>query len=191
MNNMLDDYFSFESLHTVGVFQYNDINQFTLKSGNKSNFYCNFRILRSHPGILRSVVSRIYAYPFLDLFRKFHFDYIADVPTGATPIVSLLSSKSNIPMISPRKRKDYGLQNTIDGDLEIGNKVLLIDDVMTTGNSLKEYENILKEAGLVVVGSLIILNRSEEDMENIWSVWTMKDINNFYEKRDIKNKDII
>lgn len=122
-----------------------------------SPLYVNLRILRSHPQTL-GYVTRL-----LDkLTCRLHFDLLADIPTAITPVVAVLSYTTNRPMISPRKEdKNYGLGVTIDGDFHAGQTVLLIDDVMSKGDSKFEAISKLEQAGLKVLEVVTLVDREQ------------------------------
>src|SRR5262245_8496568 len=90
-----------------------------------SPIYLNFRLLRSYPDVLGHSARLL-----LKAASKLEFDLLADIPTGVTPIVSVMAYLGNYPMISPRStKKSYGLGVPIDGDFRPGQCVLLVDDV--------------------------------------------------------------
>jgi orotate phosphoribosyltransferase len=122
-----------------------------------SPLYINLRILRSYPQVL-GYVTRL-----LDkLTCRLQFDLLADIPTAITPVVSVLSFTTERPMISPRKEaKGYGLGVAIDGDYQAGQTVLLIDDVMSKGDSKLEAIAKLEEANLKVAYVVAIVDREQ------------------------------
>src|SRR3989344_3934489 len=84
--------------------------EFRLSSGSSSPYYLDARLLRSFPDLFVMAVG------FLEReIEKCRFHYIADVPTGVTPLVSALAYKKKIPMISPREPKTHGTMASIEG----------------------------------------------------------------------------
>lgn len=135
--------------------------KFKLKSGKISSFYINLRILRSYPKILFKTAKLIKEFLKENNIKP---DLLCDVPTSITPVASVLSVLTKIPMISPRlNRKTYGLKNEIDGIFKKGDKVLIIDDVLTTGKSKLEVIEILQKNGLKILGVLVIFDRSKDE----------------------------
>jgi orotate phosphoribosyltransferase len=126
-----------------------------------SPLYVNLRILRSHPQVL-GYVTRL-----LDkLTCRLPFDLMADIPTAITPVVSVLSFTTERPMISPRQTaKGYGLGVQIDGTFEAGQTVLLIDDVLSKGDSKLEAIAKLEEAGLKVAHVVTVVDREQGGAE--------------------------
>jgi uridine monophosphate synthetase len=129
---------------------------FTLKSGMKSNYYCDFRILISYPNILKCIYNLIpnNIYEGIDL--------VCGVFFGGMPLANLISFQKNIPQIFIRdEQKTYGKKKLIEGLYSKGQTVLLIEDVVTTGGSMLEKIKVLEDCGLKVK-LLTILNRNSE-----------------------------
>jgi len=126
-----------------------------------SPIYVNLRLLRSYPHAL------VYVAAILDkLSRPLTFDLIADIPSAATPIVAVLTMFNGRPMISPRKEaKNYGLGVMIDGAFEPGQRVLLVDDLVSKGDSKFEVLNLLEQTGLVVEDLLMVIDRQQGGSE--------------------------
>lgn len=152
-NKKIDIDILIEKLKHVDILKYGD---FILKSGVKSNYYCDFRTLISYPNILKSIYKLIPC----DLFNN--IDLVSGVFFGGIPLANLISFERNIPQIFIRdNEKTYGTKKLIEGNYIKGQTVLLIEDVITTGNSIKEKIQILENQGLKVV-ILTILNRNQE-----------------------------
>ena len=96
------------------------------------------------------------------------FDYIASVPTSGLVIASALAIETVKPLIYIRQKpKDYGTGSLIEGKIVEGSRVVLIDDVGTTGHSLLTAIKALREAKVVVDSAFVIVNRSEGARENL------------------------
>lgn len=122
-----------------------------------SPFYFNFRLLRSYPRSARRVAQIL-----AGATSSFAFDLLGDVPTAATPLVTLMMDIMGIPMISPRKgTKGYGSGAEIDGVFEAGQRVLLVDDLITSGGSKDEAVGKLERAQLKAAGLLVVLDREQ------------------------------
>src|SRR5438132_392370 len=90
------------------------------------------------------------------------FDCIASVPTSGLVIASALSIETIKPLIYVRhKQKDYGTGNVIEGKISEGSRIVLVDDVGTTGLSLLNAIKSLKDAKMMVIAAFVIVNRSE------------------------------
>jgi uridine monophosphate synthetase len=144
----------YETIFDAGCIKFGE---FKLKSGIMSPVYCDLRMLVSSPALLAEI-GRVLG----DKAREIGCDRIAGIPYGGVPIAVAASIASGIPMIYPRKEvKDYGTKKTIEGAYNAGEKVLVIDDLITDGASKIEAIESLTSAGLVVTDVLIILDREQ------------------------------
>ncbi|MCR5779698.1 MAG: orotate phosphoribosyltransferase [Bacteroidaceae bacterium] len=120
-------------------------NPFTWASGWKSPFYCDNRKTLSYPD-LRSFVKIETARIIMERFPE--VDAIAGVATGAIPQGALVADTLSLPFVYVRsKPKDHGLENLIEGELRPGMKVVVVEDLISTGgSSLKAVEAIRNNA---------------------------------------------
>ena len=125
-------------------------NPFTWASGWKSPFYCDNRKTLSYPE-LRNYVKLEIVHVILEQFPG--AEAIAGVATGAIPQGALVADALNLPFVYVRsKPKDHGLENLIEGELKPGMKVVVVEDLISTGgSSLKAVEAIRKD-GCEVIG---------------------------------------
>ena len=129
---------------------------FTWASGWKSPIYCDNRI------ILSDVISRnkIAEY-FSELIKEKYneIDVIAGVATGAIGIGVLVAQKLNLPFIYVRpEAKKHGRQNQIEGEVSEGEKIVVIEDLISTGKSSLNAVKALRKAKLDVLGMLAIFS---------------------------------
>lgn len=124
-------------------------NPFTWASGWKSPFYCDNRKTLSYPD-LRNYVKFEIVHTILEEFPE--VEAIAGVATGAIPQGALVADALHLPFVYVRsKPKDHGLENLIEGELRPGMKVVVIEDLISTGgSSLKAAEAIRKNACEVI-----------------------------------------
>jgi orotate phosphoribosyltransferase len=139
-----------ERLLKIKAIKLQPANPFTWASGWKSPFYCDNRKTLSYPS-LRSFVKVELSRCILEHFGQ--VDAIAGVATGAIPQGALVADELNLPFVYVRsKPKDHGLENLIEGELRPGMKVVVVEDLVSTGaSSLKAVEAIRRD-GCEVIG---------------------------------------
>ncbi|MDE1770361.1 MAG: orotate phosphoribosyltransferase [Thaumarchaeota archaeon] len=140
---------------------------FKLSSGKESAYYVDLRIVPSFPHqfrkMIKSLQNLISEKTGLD-----SFDYIASVPTSGLVIASALAIETLKPLIYIRQKpKDYGTSSLIEGKIPEGSRVVLVDDVGTTGRSLLNAIKALRDAKIIVDSAFVIVNRLEEARENL------------------------
>ena len=130
-------------------------NPFTWASGIKSPIYCDNRIVLSHP-TARNIVKEA----LVKKASQFgEFDVIAGVATAGIPHGALLADAMNMPFIYVRsKPTEHGRQNLIEGEIKGGERVLVIEDLISTGGSSVKAIESVREAGCEVVGALAIFS---------------------------------
>lgn len=127
---------------------------FTWASGWKSPIYCDNRITLSFPAI-RTYIRQGYADAILEHFGK--PDIIAGVATGGIAQGALVAQELGIPFVYVRSSaKGHGLGNMIEGHFEKGQRVVVIEDLISTGGSSLQAVHALREAGLEVRGLVAI-----------------------------------
>jgi len=141
-----------ERLVTVGAFR---TGEYTLKSGLVSPFYLDMRMVPSDPELL-SMAGEAYS----ELLAELRYDVVAAIPTAGLPLGAAACLATGSPMIYPRlEAKRHGTGNRIEGIWVPGQRVVLLDDVITTGASKLEAATILREAGLVVTDLVVLVER--------------------------------
>ena len=125
-------------------------NPFTWASGWLSPFYCDNRKTLSYPA-LRSFVKLELCHIIQEQFPQ--ADAIAGVATGAIAQVALVADQRGLPFCYVRsKAKDHGMGNQIEGELPAGAKVVVVEDLISTGGSSLKAVEALRQAGIEVVG---------------------------------------
>ena len=134
---------------------------FKLSSGKDSPYYIDLRIVPSFPHQFRKMIKTLQS-SISEKIGMDSFDYIASVPTSGLVIASALAIETVKPLIYIRQKpKDYGTENVIEGKITEGSRVLLVDDVGTTGLSLLNAIKALKASKMVVTDAFTIINRFE------------------------------
>ena len=134
---------------------------FTLASGKNSSYYVDLRLIPSYPHQFRKMIKNLQNL-IVGKTGLGDFDCLASVPTGGLVVTSALAIEIVKPLIYVRsKPKEHGTTKSIEGKISAGMKVVMVDDVMTTGTSVLNGINQLKEAGLLVSDLYVIINRLE------------------------------
>ena len=154
-----------QALKDCGALQFGD---FTLASGAKSSYYIDIKKASTNPKVLY-LISQLMAMKMQDL--NLRPDRIAGVVLGAVPLAAALSLATGVPYVMIRKeKKDHGTGKLIEGDLEAGDKVLVVEDVITTaGSSIKAIET-LRASGAVVTDVISVIDREGGGKENLADV---------------------
>ncbi|HEU4497469.1 MAG TPA: orotate phosphoribosyltransferase [Flavobacterium sp.] len=143
-----------ELLLQINAIKLNPKNPFTWASGWKSPIYCDNRMTLSFPPI-RNYIREEFSKNIEKQFGK--PDVIAGVATGAIGIGMLVAEYMGLPFIYVRPEpKKHGRQNQIEGFLQKGQNVVVVEDLISTGNSSLQAAEALKEAGAKVKGMVAI-----------------------------------
>lgn len=132
---------------------------FTLASGKQSAYYIDLRVLSSFPPHFRLAIS---AMKDTIVKKVGEFDTFASVPTSGLVFGSALAYEMGKPFIYVRKEsKGYGTGKTIEGFLKPGSKVIIVDDVATTGMSISSAVETIRANGAIVEDVVALVNRYE------------------------------
>lgn len=139
---------------------------YTLASGKQSPYYIDLRILQSFPRYFRLTIIAL-----RDLISReigSDFDSLGSIPTSGLIFASALGYEMLKPLIYVRKEsKMYGRRKMVEGYLRPGEKVLLVDDVATTGTSLSNTIKVIRENGAIVKDAVAIISRLEGAEEKL------------------------
>ena len=142
------------ALYDLGCVRFGD---FTLVSGQHSPIYLDLRLLVSSPQTMRKV-----AQAYAQILRPLSFDRLAAIPYAALPIGTAVAMEMDVPLVYPRKEvKEYGTGRRIEGGFEEGERVIVLDDLITTGLSKLRAIAPLEEAGLVVEDVVVLVDREQ------------------------------
>ncbi|XP_022115564.2 uridine 5'-monophosphate synthase [Pieris rapae] len=138
--------------------------EFMTKSGINTPIYFDLRVIVSYPEVMELITSLLYEYAIVDS----QFDHVCGVPYTALPIATLLSVKVKKSMLMRRKEaKSYGTKKLIEGHYKVGEKCLIIEDVVTSGSSVMETVNDIRKEGLKAEEAIIILDREQGGRQNL------------------------
>lgn len=140
---------------------------FTWASGWRSPIYCDNRKTLSHPQVREFIKTR-----FAGIVRD-HFkdvELIAGVATGGIAHGALVADELGLPFIYVRTgAKGHGLKNQVEGDLSVGKKVVVIEDLISTGGSSLNAVDALRDAGMEVLGMVAIFTYGFDVAENAFA----------------------
>jgi orotate phosphoribosyltransferase len=127
---------------------------FTWASGIKAPVYCDNRLLISSVSARKIIIDS-----FVQTISKLQVDVIAGTATAGIPWAAWVAQEMKLPLIYVRSSsKDHGRKNAVEGRAEAGSKVILIEDLISTGKSSLEAAQKLREAEMVVVQVLSIFS---------------------------------
>lgn len=135
---------------------------FILRSGKRSSYYLDKYLFSTKPEILVPLAEEI------SKELPLNYDYLAGPELGAIAIVSAVSLVVRKPFVIVRKaEKNYGTKKLFEGELEKGKKVVIIEDILTTGGAALKSAVALREWGADVVEIIGVIDRQEGAKENI------------------------
>lgn len=141
-------------LFEAGCVRFGD---FVLHSGAHSPIYIDLRRLVTYPHILNEV-----ARAYVRLLGSLKYDRIAAIPYAALPIGTAVALQTGQPLIYPRREvKAYGTRRLIEGEYHSGERVVLLDDLITTGGSKLEALEPLLAEGLLVEDVVVLIDREQ------------------------------
>jgi orotate phosphoribosyltransferase len=143
-----------ESLLQIKAIKLDNVNPFTWSSGIKSPIYCDNRKTLSYPKI-RTFIRQEFVKLINDEFGN--VDLIAGVATGAIAAGVLVAQDLGLPFVYIRsEKKSHGLENKIEGVVESGQSVVVVEDLVSTGKSSLDAVQALRDAGCNVKGMVAI-----------------------------------
>jgi len=145
-------------LHENGAIKFGN---FKLSSGKESPYYIDLRLVPSFPQQFRKMIKNLQN-SISEKIGLDNFDCIASVPTSGLVIASALAIEIVKPLVYIRQKpKDYGTGSLLEGKIPERTRILLVDDVGTTGLSLLNAIKVLKDAKMIVTNAFVIVNRFE------------------------------
>ena len=140
-------------LYKIGALKFGD---FTFKSGIQSPMYMDLRLFVSHPTVLKKVAKA-----YTTLITPLKFDRLAGIAYAALPIAGAVSLVMNRPWIYMRKEglaKSYGLKKSIEGEYKKGDRIVVIDDLVTKGDSKLEVIGPFQAHGLKIKDFAVLID---------------------------------
>jgi orotate phosphoribosyltransferase len=134
---------------------------FTLRSGQTSNYYIDKYRLTTEPSLLERITAGLEELLPADVQR------VAGTALGAVPLATALSLRTGLPAVFVRvdAAKDHGTSKSIEGALIKGDRVALVEDVVTTGGASLIAVDLLRQAGAEIAGVLAVVDREQGGRE--------------------------
>lgn len=137
--------------------------RFQLHSGRISPIYLDLRLLISSPAALR-LAARHYS----QVLNGLTFDLLAAIPHAGLPIGTAVALEIDRPLVFPRKQvKSYGTGKQVEGKFDVGQRAVVIEDLITSGDSILEGIAALKTAGLEVQDAVVLIDREQGGKERL------------------------
>ena len=142
---------------------------FTLASGKKSPYYVDLRQTISSPHTM-DWITNSFTRIILNEIGTDKIDRILGVPTAGVPFATVVSQKLRLPLIYYRQaRKEHGVKKKIEGILERNDRILIVDDLITTGESVIEAAEVVRDQGGVVNEVVVLLDREQGGQQRLRS----------------------
>lgn len=151
-----------KDIYRAGGFKTGD---FKLTSGGLSPYYVDLRTLVSRPRLFERLIDS-----YISSMRMIDegFDVVAGVETAGIPIATLISFKTSMPMVYVRSgERMHGTGRLVEGELEAGSRVVIVDDVLTTGGSIMSAVKSISASGGRVVYALVFLDRLQNGVRRL------------------------
>ena len=149
-----------EALKACGAVQYGN---FTLTSGKKTKYYIDIKKASTDPKTLK-LIARQAAIKIEDM----DVSTVAGIELGSVPLATAVSMETELPLLIVRKAtKDYGTKSRFVGDIKPKDKILMLEDVTTTGGSVIDAIKIVREAGASVKHIISVVDREEGAKEKM------------------------
>ena len=180
-----------DGLLKAGCVKFGD---FTLKSGAKSPIYIDLRRLVASPDLLKEAATA-----YAEIMQGLEFDQLAALPYAAMPIGTAISLHGGWGMIYPRKEvKGYGTKVEVEGVYDAGQRIVVIDDLISSGGSKLEGIQKLNAADLVVEDIVVLIDRQSAGVDfmgehgyKLHSVFTLPDLLEHWEQSGIVDAEMI
>ncbi len=151
-------------LYKIGALEFGT---FKLAGGKISPYYIDLRIVPSFPDAFHEICD-IYTQLIRENVGADSFDRIAGIPTGGIPFASVLAHALHKPFLYTRKaERKHGRERRVEGILMPGDKVLLIDDLITSGKSLLEAADRIQAEGGIIQDAIVLISREEGGKANL------------------------
>lgn len=148
------------ALKACGAVRYGN---FTLASGKKSKYYIDIKKASTDPKTLK-LIARQAAFRI----KQMDVNIIAGVELGGVPLATAVSMETELPLLIVRKSvKDYGTRSRFVGDFKPEDRIVMLEDVTTSGGSVRNAIEVVRETGASVTYVISVVDREEGAIENL------------------------
>ncbi len=148
------------ALKACGAVRYGD---FTLASGKKSKYYIDIKKASTDPKTLK-LIARQAAFRI----KQMDVNIIAGVELGSVPLATAVSMETELPLLIVRKAvKDYGTKSRFVGDIKPEDRLVMLEDVTTSGGSVMNAIEVVRETGANIKYVISVVDREEGAKENL------------------------
>lgn len=178
-------------LHEIGAVKFGS---YTLKSGIVSPIYIDLRVIISDPQLLKQIGELIWKE-----IENTPCDFLCGVPYTALPIATAISLEHDIPMVMRRKEvKNHGTKRTVEGIFQPGQRCIVIEDLVTSAQSVLETISSLENKELEVTDVVVLIDREQGGRErlqehgyNLHSVLTLPALLNILEQEQLISHETV
>lgn len=143
-------------LKTCGALKFG---KFVLTSGKESNYYVDIKLAITKPEILSKIAEMMAEHVGNEKL-------IAGMELGAVPLATALSLKTKKPFLIIRKgERSHGTMKQVEGEFNVGDEVVIVEDVCTTAGSILRSVEILRSSGCIVNKAIVVVDREEGGAE--------------------------
>ncbi|MFW9824005.1 MAG: orotate phosphoribosyltransferase [Candidatus Thorarchaeota archaeon] len=158
--------------------------EFTLASGDKSNYYIDLRIIPNFPEAFEKIVDMAARY----IKNNIQFDGVVAIPLAGIPFGTMIANRLQKPFYILRKEaKGHGLKKMVEGKINKGQKILLVDDLITSGFSKLFAINALREEGALVTDLFVFVDRTADTLADFEKEHSIK-VHSLINAKDILAK---
>jgi orotidine-5'-phosphate decarboxylase len=184
-----------ERLVSAGLIKWDNKRSLPLKSGGKTDIYINLRQMRSRPYIMK-YLGLLYG----NALRRLRVDRFVEVPEAVSLLAGVISTETNIPAVTIREEEKEGrvVSGKLIGDLNAGDRVAIIDDVITDGASKVAALNLLAQNGAENAGIVVLCDRQQGWKKKlaaagfpntgVWAGFTLHDVRKYLVERKLMQR---
>ncbi|WMW21186.1 orotate phosphoribosyltransferase [Methanolobus mangrovi] len=149
-----------DALKACGAVKFGD---FTLASGKKSTYYVDIKKASTDPATLKVIAKEA-----ARVINGLDIDFVGGVVLGGVPLATAVSLETELPLVLIRKsEKDYGTGGLFVGEFQKDSKILLLEDVTTSGGSVKDAIVAIRDAGGIVDRVITVVDRDSGAEKNL------------------------